>query len=70
MTLKELEDQLIKLPINEKWQLVKTLLSSIQEDTIDKTEETEKIYPLRGLPITISDDFDEPMPELWESLAE
>jgi antitoxin (DNA-binding transcriptional repressor) of toxin-antitoxin stability system len=27
-------------------------------------------YPLRGTPITISDDFDESMPELWEALAE
>ncbi len=70
MSLKELEDQLKKLSIDKKLQLVKTLLSSIQEDTITKAEETEKIYPLRGLPITISDDFDEPMTELWESLAE
>lgn len=27
-------------------------------------------YPLRGMPITIADDFDEPMPELWEALGE
>jgi prevent-host-death family protein len=27
-------------------------------------------YPLRGMPITISEDFDEPMPELWEALGE
>jgi len=29
----------------------------------------EKNYPLRGKPI-IASDFDEPMPELWEALAE
>jgi antitoxin (DNA-binding transcriptional repressor) of toxin-antitoxin stability system len=27
-------------------------------------------YPLRGVPIYISEDFDEPMPELWEALGE
>ncbi len=27
-------------------------------------------YPLRGMPIEIADDFDEPMPELWECLSE
>ena len=27
-------------------------------------------YPLRGMPIRISEDFDEPMPELWEALDE
>ncbi|MFN6516380.1 MAG: type II toxin-antitoxin system Phd/YefM family antitoxin [Nostoc sp. CreGUA01] len=27
-------------------------------------------YPLRGMPITIAADFDEPMPELWEALGE
>lgn len=30
----------------------------------------EKNYPLRGKPIIIASDFDEPMPELWEALAE
>jgi prevent-host-death family protein len=29
-----------------------------------------KNYPLRGMPIKISDDFDEPMPELWDALGE
>lgn len=27
-------------------------------------------YPLRGVPIRISDDFDEPMLDLWAVLAE
>lgn len=27
-------------------------------------------YPLRGMPIKIAEDFDEPMPELWEALGE
>jgi hypothetical protein len=54
----------------EKWQLLQTLLSAIQKDTMPPQTTPEKTYPLRGLPITISDDFDEPMPELWEALAE
>ena len=29
-----------------------------------------KHYPLRGMPITISADFDEPMSDLWEALNE
>jgi len=27
-------------------------------------------YPLRGMPIVIAEDFDEPMPEFWETLGE
>ncbi|MCY7282306.1 MAG: hypothetical protein LH679_02465 [Cyanobacteria bacterium CAN_BIN43] len=27
-------------------------------------------YPLRGLPLQMSEDFDAPMPELWEALGE
>lgn len=27
-------------------------------------------YPLRGMPITIADNFDEPMLEFWEALGE
>jgi len=70
MTLQELQNQALNLPTNEKWQLLQTLLSAIQKDTMPPQTTPEKIYPLRGLPITISDDFDEPMPELWEALAE
>lgn len=27
-------------------------------------------YPLRGIPVTIAEDFNELMPELWEALGE
>ena len=69
MTFQDLQSQILELPISEKWQLVQTLLYAIQNDTSSSTT-SEKVYPLRGLPITISDDFDEPMPELWEAIAE
>jgi len=69
MTLNELQNQVLKLPTNEKWQLVQTLLNAIQEDTIEETNISENKYPLRGLSIKVSDDFDEPMSELWEALG-
>jgi hypothetical protein len=34
------------------------------------TNNPRENLPLRGLPITISEDFDDPMPELWEALTE
>ena len=35
-----------------------------------KAESTNKDrYPLRGTQISISDDFDDPQPELWKELA-
>ena len=59
MTLQKLQNQVLKLPTNEKWQLVRALLSAIQKDTTQS--DSGKTYPLRGLPIAIDDDFDEPM---------
>ena len=63
MTLQELQNQVLKLPIDEKWQLVQALLSAIQQDTKFSSPQsnTEKTYPLRGFPIVIDNDFDEPM---------
>ena len=66
MTPEELQNQVLKLPIDEKWQLVQALLSAIQKDTTSPSSRStsEKIYPLRGLPMAIGDDFDEPMSSL------
>jgi prevent-host-death family protein len=33
-------------------------------------QKTTQHYPLRGMPIMISEDFDDSMPELWEALGE
>lgn len=30
--------------------------------------ESRKHYPLRGLPLIIAEDFDAPMPDLWDAL--
>ena len=70
MTLQDIQSQILKLPTQDKWQLVQTLLNAIQKDTTTQQTTPEKTYPLRGLPITISEDFDDPMPELWEVLTE
>jgi hypothetical protein len=70
MTLQDIESQILKLPTQDKWQLVQILLNAIQKDTTDPPKKIDKTYPLRGLPITISQDFDDPMPELWEALTE
>jgi hypothetical protein len=34
MTLQELQDQVLQLPISDRWQLVQSLLSSIQQETL------------------------------------
>jgi hypothetical protein len=70
MTLQDIQSQILKLPTQDKWQLVKILLNAIQKDTTDSKTTLEKTYPLRGLPISISEDCDDPMPELWEALTE
>ncbi len=70
MNLQDIQSQILKLPTQDKWQLVQTLLNAIQKDTTAQKIPPEKTYPLRGLPITISEDFDDPMPELWEALTE
>ena len=38
-------------------------ISSYREDM-----NQENAYPLRGTPITVREDFDEPTPELWQAL--
>lgn len=34
------------------------------------TSSSSAAYPLRRLPLEIAEDFDEPMPELWEALSQ
>ncbi|MFM9265390.1 hypothetical protein [Tychonema sp. BBK16] len=30
----------------------------------------QKHYPLRGMPLVIAEDFDEPMPDLWDARSQ
>ena len=48
--------------------ILKQLLD--QEEAKPETSAASYRYPLRELPITIAEDFDEPMPELWSALVE
>jgi len=34
----------------------------------DSSPRENSLYPLRSVPLSIADDFDEPLPELWEAL--
>ena len=61
MTLQDIEKQALKLSTKEKWQLVQAILNTLEKEKIKNENISNKTYPLRGLPITISDDFDEPL---------
>jgi hypothetical protein len=52
-----------ELPVGY-YEIVIVLSPKMAQTTAPKT------YPLRGLPITISDDFDDPMSDLWDTLAQ
>ena len=63
-----------KLPVEQRNEVIKFIefleFKAGNIDLISQETKTIKNYPLRGKPITIASDFDEPMPELWEALAE
>ncbi|MEA5549746.1 DUF2281 domain-containing protein [Anabaena cylindrica UHCC 0172] len=62
-----------KLPLEQRNEVIKFIefleFKAGNIDLISQETKTTKNYPLRGKPITIASDFDEPMPELWEALA-
>ncbi len=57
-------------------ELLKTIQQGSQtrcltiESATQNTSEASSVYPLRGLPLVIAEDFDEPIPEIWEALSE
>ncbi|OBQ36184.1 MAG: hypothetical protein AN487_13685 [Anabaena sp. CRKS33] len=63
-----------QLPLEQRNEVIKFIefleFKAGNIDLISQKTKTTKNYPLRGKPITIASDFDEPMPELWEALAE
>jgi len=63
-----------KLPLEQRNEVIKFIefleFKAGNIDLISQETKTTKNYPLRGKPITIASDFDAPMPELWEALAE
>ena len=56
-----------KLPLEQRNEVIKFIefleFKAGNIDLISKETSTTKNYPLKGKPITIASDFDEPMPE-------
>jgi hypothetical protein len=48
MTLHELEKQVLKLPTSQRWQLVQTLLESLQQETQPASKKSN-LSRLRGI---------------------
>lgn len=44
-------------------------MAQIGPVTVGKKKGKKELYPLRGIPCRMTDDFNEPMPELWNALA-
>ena len=78
MSIQTLEQQVLSLDLTERIRLLQllaqsltapsTLQASQSTDELDLTRDRSPQHPLRGMPITIPPDFDEPMPELWDAL--
>lgn len=49
MTLTELENKALKLPLSEKWELVQSLLKSIEQETQLVVSENEKDVTIKTL---------------------
>ena len=48
MTLQELQKQVLQLPMSDRWQLVQTVLESIQQETISLSKRGN-LSRLRGI---------------------
>ncbi|NES99359.1 MAG: hypothetical protein F6K61_02065 [Sphaerospermopsis sp. SIO1G1] len=48
MTLKELQKQVLQLPMSDRWELVKTVLESIQQESISASKKGN-LSRLRGI---------------------
>lgn len=74
MSLQTLQTQVRQLSVGDRLTLMNFILQSLTHDLNVQADLSEKpsenLYPLRGLPIQIADDFDAPLPELWEALGE
>lgn len=74
MSLHTLQEQVRQLSVGDRLNLMNFILQSLTQDLTAPThanaQPPENHYPLRGLPIEIAEDFDAPLPELWEALDE
>jgi hypothetical protein len=49
MKLQELQKQALQLPISDRWRLVQSLLSSIQQETLSSISSSPTVKPLTDL---------------------
>ena len=70
MTIQELENQLLSLNPAEKLRIIQLLTQNLNAISTTTQPPGDRQYPLRGMPITIALDFDEPMPDLWDALGQ
>jgi len=78
MSMREELMREIELAPDDLLQALLTLLRSIQKVPPNISElanssqvsssNSQKHYPLRGLPLVIAEDFDAPMTDLWDAL--
>jgi hypothetical protein len=48
MTLQKLQQQVLQLPISERWQLVQAVLTSLQQETVSERK-SRNLSRLRGI---------------------
>jgi hypothetical protein len=80
MSIQELEQQLLSLDLAQRIRILQLLAQSLtvpsasqpsrSPDKLGLTRDRSPQHPLRGIPITIPPDFDEPMTELWDALEQ
>lgn len=58
MTLQELQKQVLQLPMSDRWQLVQTVLESIQQETILPSKKGN-LSRLRGIAKSVNISNDE-----------
>ena len=58
MTLQELQKQVLQLPMSDRWQLVQTVLESIQQETISLSKQGN-LSRLRGIAKSVNISSDE-----------
>jgi hypothetical protein len=76
MSIQELEKQLLSLDPHERHRIAQLLNLSLDAPAMvelepsNRTDDRTPQHPLRSLPIDIPADFDEPMTDLWDALAQ
>lgn len=74
MSWQGLQEQVLHLSVSDRLNLMNFILQSLTHELNPKPETSPEtlsnVHPLRGLPIQIASDFDEPLTEFWDALKE